>query len=80
MGISGISGFYGYGDSVRIPKVLPRDAMHPRNKPRICVRPSCLCLRLCLSAWSVCLSQVRVLLKRQNVGSRQQKHTIAQGV
>ena len=29
---------------------------------------------------SVCLSQVGVLLKRQNVGSHKQHHTIAQGL
>ena len=35
----------------------------------------CVCVRPCL-----CLSQVGVLLKRQNVGSHKQHHTIAQGV
>jgi len=33
---------------------------------------------VCLSV--VCLSQVGVLLKRLNVGSRKQRHTIAQGL
>ena len=47
---------------------LPRDAMHPRYLPWACVRPS------------VCLSEVGVLLKRLNVGSHKQNHTIAQGV
>jgi len=37
------------------------------------------CLRLCLSV-SVCLSQVGILLKRQNVGSHKQHHTIPQGL
>ena len=35
----------------------------------------CLCLSVCL-----CLSQVGVLLKRLNVGSHKQHHTIAQGL
>jgi len=37
----------------------------------------CLCLSVCLS---VCLSQAGVLLKRQNVGSHKQHHTIVQGL
>jgi len=36
-----------------------------------------LCLSVCLS---VCLSQVGVLLKRRNIGSRKQHRTIAQGL
>ena len=40
------------------------DAMHPRYMPWPCV----------------CLSQVGVLLKRLNVGSHKQNHTIAQGI
>ena len=32
-----------------------------------------------VSVHLVCLSQVRVLLKRLNVGSHKQRHTIAQG-
>ena len=47
---------------------LPRDAMHPRYKPWPCV---------CLS---VCPSQVGVLLKRLNGGSRKQHHTIVHGL
>jgi len=47
---------------------LPRDAMHPQYQPWACVRV-CVCL-------SVCLSQAGVLLKRQNVGSHKQHHTI----
>ena len=43
---------------------LPRDAMHPQYQPWPCVR----------------LSQVGVLLKRLNVGSQKQHHTIAQGL
>jgi len=34
-----------------------------------------VCLSVCLS---VCPSQVGVLLKRLNIGSRKQRHTIAQ--
>jgi len=37
----------------------------------------CLCLSVCLS---VRLSQVGVLLKRQNVGSHKQHYTIPQGL
>ena len=36
-----------------------------------------LCLQVCLC---LCLSQVGVLLKRQNLGSHKQHHTIPQGV
>ena len=39
----------------------------------------CPCLSVCLSV-CVCLSQAGVLLKRQNVGSHKQYHTIAQGL
>jgi len=46
--------------------------MHPRYKPWACVCPS-----VCLS---VLPSQVGVLLKRLNVGSHRQHHTIAQGL
>ena len=49
---------------------LPRDAMHPRYQPWPCV-----CLSVCPS---VCPSQVGVLLKRLNVGSHKQHHTIPQ--
>jgi len=45
---------------------LPRDAMHLRY-----MLWPCVCL-------SVCPSQVGVLLKRLNVGSHKQHHTIAQ--
>jgi len=46
----------------------------------LCIRgtshgPLSVCLCLCL-----CLSQAGVLLKRQNVGSHKQHHTIPQGV
>jgi len=51
---------------------LPRDAMQPRYTSHGPVSA-----RLCLS---VCLSQVGVLLKRLNVGSHKQHHTIAQGL
>ena len=54
---------------------LPRDAVHPRytsHGPGLSV-----CLSVCLS---VRPSQVRVLLKRLNVGSHKQHHTIAQGI
>jgi len=51
---------------------LPRDAMHPRYQPWACV---CLCPSV-----SVRLSQVGVLLKRQNLGSHKQHHTIPQGL
>ena len=37
----------------------------------------CLCLCVCVC---VCLSQVGVLLKWLNVGTRKQRHTIAQGL
>ena len=37
----------------------------------------CMSVSVCLS---VCLSQLGVLLKRLNVGSQKQKHTIAQGI
>jgi len=47
---------------------LPRDAMLARY-----MLWSCVCL-------SVCLSQVGVLLKRRNIGSRKQHRTIAQGL
>jgi len=50
---------------------LPRDAMHPRYYN------SCGPVSVCLS---VCPSQVAVLLKRLNVGSHKQPHTIAQGL
>ena len=51
---------------------LPRDAMHPRYRV--------LAMSLCLSvSVSVRLSQAGVLLKRQNVGSHKQHHTIPQG-
>ena len=53
---------------IHITRFLPRDAMHPRYQPWACVR-LCLC---------PCLSQAGVLLKRQNVGSHKQHHTIAQ--
>jgi len=40
-----------------------------------------LCLSVCLSVCvCVCLLQVGVVLKRLDVGSRKQNHTIAQGV
>jgi len=51
---------------------LPRDAMHPRYQPWPCGRPSV--------RPSVRLSQVGVLLKRLNVGSQKQHHTIVQGL
>ena len=54
--------------TVRFITFLPRIAMPARYVPL-----SCFCL-------SVCLSQVGVLLKRLNVGSRKQRHTIAQGL
>jgi len=47
---------------------LPRDAMLARY-----MLWSCVCL-------SVCLSQVGVLLKRRNIGSRKQHRTIVQGL
>jgi len=47
---------------------LPRDAMHSRTA----VLAMGLCLSVCL-----CLSQVGVPLKRLNVGSHKQQHTIA---
>ena len=41
----------------------------------------CLCLSVSVCVClSVCLSQVRVLLKRLNVGSHKQHRTIAQGL
>jgi len=48
-----------------------------------CYASAVLAMSLCLSVCvclSVCLSQVGVLLKRQNVGSHKQYHTISQGV
>ena len=54
----------------------PRDAMQPRYTSHGPVFAR-LCLSVCLS---VCLSQVGVLLKRLNVGSHKQHHTIAQGL
>ena len=47
-----------------------------------CYASAVLAMGLCLSVsvsvcLSVCLSQVRVLLKRLNVGSHKQHHTIA---
>ena len=39
----------------------------------------CLCLSVCV-CFRLCLSQVGVLLKRQNIGSHKQYHTIRQGV
>ena len=50
----------------------------------LCIRgtsrgPVSVRLSVCLSV-SVCLSQVGVLLKRLNVGSHKQYHTIAQGL
>jgi len=44
-----------------------------------CYATAVLAMGLCLSV-CVCLSQVRVLLKRLNVGSHKQHHTIAQGL
>ena len=41
--------------------------------------PVSVCLCLCLFV-SVCLSQAGVLLKRQNVGSHIEHHTIPQGL
>ena len=49
---------------------LPHNAMLAWYMPL-----SCVCLSVSLSA---CLSQVNVLLKRLNVGSRKQRHTIVQ--
>jgi len=52
----------------------------------LCIRgashgPVSVCLSVCLSVrLSVCQSQVGVLLKRLNVGSRKQQHTIVQGL
>ena len=60
-----------YCNTVRFIQFLPHDAMHPRYYPWACV---CLCLSVHLS---VHLSQVGVLLKRLNVGSHKQHHTIA---
>jgi len=37
------------------------------------------CRNMCVCRLSVCLSQVGVLLKWLNVGSRKQRHEIAQG-
>ena len=50
-----------------------------------CYAPAVLAMGLCLSvslcpSVSVCLSQVGVLLKRLNVGSHKQHHTIDQGL
>ena len=39
----------------------------------------CVCLSVCLCL-CLCLSQVGVLLKWLNVGTRKQRHTIAQGL
>ena len=47
---------------------LPRDAMHTRYYSHGPV------------SVSVCLSQAGILLKRQNVGSHKQHHTIPQGL
>jgi len=52
----------------RLTDFLPRDAMHPRYQPWACVCPS-----VCPS---VRPSQAGVLLKRLNVGSHKQHHTI----
>jgi len=53
-------------------RFLPRDAMLARYMLWACVSLSiCVC---------VCLTQVGVLLKRLNVGSRKQHRTIAQGI
>ena len=53
-------------------RFLPRDAMNPQYWPWACV---CVCLSVSVC---LCLSQVGVLLKRLNVGSHKQHHTIAQ--
>jgi len=50
-----------------------------------CYASVVLAMALCLSVrpsvcLSVCLSQVGVLLKRLNVGSNKQNHTVAQGL
>jgi len=42
--------------------------------------PVSVCLSVCVCVSSLCLSQVGVLLKRLNVGSHKQNHTIAQGI
>jgi len=44
-----------------------------------CYASAVLAMALCPSV-SVCLSQVGVLLKRLNVGSHEEHHTIAQGI
>ena len=61
-------------NNIRAAASLPRDAMLARYMVWPCVRVYfCVCL-------SVCLSQVRVLLKQLNVVSGKQNHTIAQGL
>jgi len=46
-----------------------------------CYASAVLAMGQCLSvSVSICLSQVGVLLKRQNIRSHKQRHTIPQGV
>ena len=57
-----------------IPSILPRTPQFYRAM--LCIRGT-IAMALCLS---VCPSQAGVLLKRQNVGSHKQHHTIPQGL
>ena len=50
-----------------------------RASSALAVYAMVMCLSVCVSV-SVCLSQVGVLLKWLNVGTRKQRHTIAQGL
>jgi len=43
----------------------------------LCIRGTSYGMGLCLSVSVLCLSQVGVLLKRLNIGSDKQHHTIA---
>jgi len=77
-------------DCLHMVQLMP---LHPKTpsslasfKSRLLFTARCyasvvLAMALCLSVRpSVCLSQVGVLLKRLNVGSNKQNHTIAQGL
>jgi len=59
----------------RVGRFLPREAMHPGIRGFRGTSHGPVSVSV-----SVCLSQAGVLLKRQNVGSHKQHHTIPEGV
>ena len=66
--------------SVSHPSGVAKSSTNHFYRAMLCIRgtshgPVSVCLSVC-----VCLSQASVLLKRQNVGSHKQHHTIPQGL